>query len=432
MAYPTGTVFEIRTTGLSTNGGGYIPGGVGTDHSQQDAVWSNGTDLVIDGADNTKVTSAGVPFATDDVGNIINIASGVNFTPARYAIKDVTAGVATLDVACGTVGATGGTWYLGGAMSSLEDFYGDLTSYSGYTVWIKKGTYTLLANHDWRSKDGWRDEEHYVIIGYNSTRGDSTVANDRPLLSNGAYYLWTGSHTSFQNIRITGTASPMLIIETNSLWSNAKIENTSGTSGRRAVQFSLFAAVFNSELSSTNGTAIYTTTSARIINNYVRDSVVGIDISGGSLIDFNVVDTCVTGLLLTGAYDSIIKNNIIYNSTLGMSLNNITGCFFSYNNIIDTCTTGASNSSSAVRNYFDYNNWHGNGTDVSNIEKGTNALALDPEFIDAPSGNFGVGENMKASSPFPGGLSTSYLDLGAVQREEPAGGGGQTSYTWVG
>lgn len=67
------------------------------------------TDLVIDGTTNTKVTSAGRPFTSADVNNFINVANGVTgFTPGRYQITAVVAGVATLSAAVGTLSTTGG------------------------------------------------------------------------------------------------------------------------------------------------------------------------------------------------------------------------------------------------------------------------------------------------------------------------------------
>ena len=51
--------------------------------------------------------------------------------------------------------------------------------------------------------------------------------------------------------------------------------------------------------------------------------------------------------------------------------------------------------------------------------------------------NFQIGTNLKGLG-FPsftnatGGQTTSYMDVGAVQRQEPAGGGGSTAYTFVG
>lgn len=67
------------------------------------------TDLVIDAADLTKVTSAGHPFSSADVNKTLNITSGTNFTVSNPYIVSVSGVVATLSAAAGTtLGATGG------------------------------------------------------------------------------------------------------------------------------------------------------------------------------------------------------------------------------------------------------------------------------------------------------------------------------------
>ncbi len=73
------------------------------------------TDIVIDGADNTKITSVSRPFVataagvTGDEGHFLNITSGTGFTVHRVKIVSVAAGAATCSSAMGTVGSTGGT-----------------------------------------------------------------------------------------------------------------------------------------------------------------------------------------------------------------------------------------------------------------------------------------------------------------------------------
>src|SRR3990167_3249347 len=78
-AFNAATVFEVRTAGAATNGGCFVTGASGTDRSQQDAAQISYTDLVI-GAVTTELTSAAFPFAADDEGNCINIASGAGCT----------------------------------------------------------------------------------------------------------------------------------------------------------------------------------------------------------------------------------------------------------------------------------------------------------------------------------------------------------------
>jgi hypothetical protein len=45
MALSSATVLEVRTTGVDTNGGGFVTGATGTDFSQQNAAQYSGTNL---------------------------------------------------------------------------------------------------------------------------------------------------------------------------------------------------------------------------------------------------------------------------------------------------------------------------------------------------------------------------------------------------
>lgn len=102
------------------------------------------TDLVIDAVTNTKVTSAANPFTQKDVGNVINITGGTGFTVDRYVIHSVAAGVATLNSAVGTLGATGGTGTLGGCLASPG--LGTYLTYRYQTCFCAGGQTYLLNN----------------------------------------------------------------------------------------------------------------------------------------------------------------------------------------------------------------------------------------------------------------------------------------------
>ena len=45
MALSANSVFEVRTAGNDTNGGGFVTGAAGTDYSQQDAKNTAGSDI---------------------------------------------------------------------------------------------------------------------------------------------------------------------------------------------------------------------------------------------------------------------------------------------------------------------------------------------------------------------------------------------------
>lgn len=93
--------------------------------------------------------------------------------------------------------------------------------------------------------------------------------------------------------------------------------------------------------------------------------------------------------------------------------------------------------------YADHSNMH-NCTIKSSIDGGStedvsilgdNIYELDPQFTDAANGDFSIGPNLKGlgfPGAFPGISTTGYMDIGAVQREEPeSSGGGEHSAVYV-
>jgi hypothetical protein len=175
MAFAATTQWEVRTTGSSSNGGGYSSGGV--DYSQQDTAQIAYTDLVIDAVTNTNCTSAGNPFTSDHIGNIINITGGTGFTVQRVQVVSVAAGVATCDKSLGTLGSTGGTGNLGGAVALLSTIAGILVA--GNNVWIQAGTYTVTATTT-LNQAGNTSAGKIKVEGYTTTRG---ARDGRPIFT---------------------------------------------------------------------------------------------------------------------------------------------------------------------------------------------------------------------------------------------------------
>ncbi len=113
------------------------------------------------------------------------------------------------------------------------------------------------------------------------------------------------------------------------------------------------------------------------------------------------------------------------------------------NNITGNGGDGIRRSNNSLEDYgvvVDYNNFGTGATantsgDVLGPTKGPNNLSVDPQYTATGSDDYSVGANVKAK-----GLpdvartiganqsgTTSYVDIGAAQRQEPAGGGGGTT-----
>ena len=69
MALSVSQVWEIRTTGSDTNGGGFHAGASGTDYSQQAAAQVTVADAVANGT--TTLTSVTASFTAAHVGNLV-------------------------------------------------------------------------------------------------------------------------------------------------------------------------------------------------------------------------------------------------------------------------------------------------------------------------------------------------------------------------
>jgi hypothetical protein len=99
MALAASTIFELRTTGLDTNSGGFNPGNTSF---PTDLAATSGT-----GA-SPVVTSASYTFVAGDVGSALFVKAGTNWVPGWYPIASVSAGAATLTASIGSVLLYGG------------------------------------------------------------------------------------------------------------------------------------------------------------------------------------------------------------------------------------------------------------------------------------------------------------------------------------
>ena len=187
-----------------------------------------------------------------------------------------------------------------------------------------------------------------------------------------------------------------------------------------------------------------------IFGNYFHDGTDGSLNAGTSLVAYNIFDSS-GGNGITrqnGAAPLQIIGNTIYNVTqIGIDFDAATaeGFIIIANNIITNSGNqgiyiaadglGQAHRYSLVNN-VSYDN-DGADLDISKaslIFNYNNDTATDPGFTDAANGDFSIGTALKGAGVpgvFPGGLSTGYMDPGAVQRQEPTGGGA-SAFTFVG
>jgi hypothetical protein len=447
VALSASMVWEFRATATAANvnGGGFNPNNAAsntTDYSKQDAAQYGFSDLATSsGTTNPSVvTSASHSFVTADVGNLLHILSGTSWLAGWYEIVSVSGGAATLDRACGSAASlTAGTYNVGGAMSlgSISSGRSDTTLaaaiISGHTVWIKSGSYTGAAGMTFGN--GLAVNSPVKVYGYQTTRGDSPTGNNRPVIDMGVNTWTMGTNNVCENVRFTGTANGVVLASGRSRWNNVKVNNTSGSADQTAFTVNTSGPfVIGSEFSSTLGSAITCNAAGTVYMQgcYIHDSKVGITngsgTAGSSFMDCIFSGMSTTAFDQTGTANSLVQ---IYGCTLygseakvgtGIKIGASATDMNIYNNIIYGFVTGISDANGVGCNFGDYNCLFNNTTNYSTFTAGAHDLLVNPQFVNAAGGNFAVGSNLKAlgyPSAYPGGLSTSYVDIGAVQRAEP-------------
>ncbi len=395
MAFPATCVAEIRSgaTAANANGGVWDTAGTGTDWSKQLAAQYNLTGGTSSGAGSVILHASA---STDMPGNGLRLVSGTNATASWYVILSVVAGVSiTVDRACTTgVGASivfniGGAWSLQNANDSTVL---SLLA-AGNKVWILNGTYTLTGTLTLSNPANITQEISFE--GYAATRGDRPRGATRPLIK-GATTIWN-TNMSWTSIIITHTAGTMVSASTRGYALYCKFVCSSTSAGAIAFNITNHITMLFCEIVSYRGVAIQSGNSIFAYGCYIHDSDVGIKNTNGSgnyshaYINC-IFEGCVTAAIShSGAQDTsvLMQGNTVYGAEnkLGTGLLLVTGGagIKIFNNIfygLVTALSCADASGSALGSSFllDSNNFYNNTTDVTNLTKGPNDIALDPTF----------------------------------------------------
>lgn len=470
MAIAATMVWEVRSAGNSANGGGFDPtsGVPGTDYSQQNSAQIAFTDLVIDGTTNTNCTSAGNPFTSAHVGNIVNITGGTGFTVQRVQVMSVAAGVATMDKSLGTLSSTGGTGNLGGALASFED--ANAVYAAGNTIYIQEGSFTKTTTRT-ITCTGSSGVGYIVFIGYPSG-GSRTDA----FLDESDFPDITSATNSTRLLTLTGAS--------RLLFKNLKFSHTAATRGVGVGGLTTNSSSIIFENCSFDGCSSAYSDSIIVSGSFRRCTIknctgTAINQSNGSgslsLFDCLIHDNAATAVTLAGSNPGDIYN-CIFDSNTGTALNisaasagnlgmNIIGCDF-YNNGSNAINFGAtSNTPVSIRIencIFDSNGGYGIVAATANLFTSTYSVRLkNNAFYNNTSGQtsqMATGSNhvTLTSSPFTnagsqdfslnstagggadcagagrptiigcgtGTSRTSYPDIGTLQKQATNGAGG--------
>jgi len=203
LAVNAATEWEIRSSGDNDNGGGFNASTGMTDYTQQDAAQLSLTDLACLAADPLELTSVTGGFTAAMVGNLIHITAGTNFVVGFYEVVAYSDGnTVTLDRTpiSGGDGSVG-VGKLGGALATLNGL--DNKHVAGNTIWVKVGV--TLPGDVTISVSG-AGSTVITFEGYETTRGDTPVLDDRPLIACGGNYINnSGYRNIWRHLRISGS-----------------------------------------------------------------------------------------------------------------------------------------------------------------------------------------------------------------------------------
>lgn len=460
-----------RPNGLNTAAGcatvGTPTGGVWSiDYSQQTSAKTTYTDLVIDGTTNTDATSAAAPFGKQQLGNIVNITSGTGFTVQRVQLVSIPSGViGRFDKSLGTLSSTGGNGKLGGAIGSTSAITALTQSLVAGNKVFLKGTFTLTATTTvTASAKGDTTSGRISVEGFATYPGQrdgrptiTSATNSVALFTLNDNDYWEFIHLSVTHsaatrgngfIGSTSTSTPLywfdcicdgcLSFMTASNFSVFYIdvcEVKNCTSSTAAIVAPGVIVVHGCDIHDNTGDGIRTTSgttsSINIFGTIFDTNAIGLnDVSTALTIttiinDCTFVDNSSDGVKFAAMGSNTrtlhIDNNVFYNNG-GYGIDNL-------DTQIETEAT--------IRSYR--NNAFGSNSSgpVTGLTTGHGAITLtaDPFTNKAsrdfsPNNTAGGGAALRAAaSPttFPGGTTTSYRDVGAVQHQDSGSGGGSIS-----
>lgn len=445
MAINASTVWEVRTAGNDTNGGGYDASQVGgSDMSQQDAKNTVGnnistTDAVANGT--TTLTSATASFTSAAIGNIIYLQGGTGVLAAtRRRVVSVTN--ATTIVVDATVAAgTGITMNIGGACATpggaAVNFAND------NTVWIKAGTYTQTSAAS--NVAAGRFNRTGYMIGYGATRGDN---GGPPLLQA------DGVITNFIMVNLGGAGYVKNIKCDGNNRANSQAFGLATTSkAGDCIAVNCTSIAFNNTGVCVNCIASGCSTTTPFIGAGIYYGCVAKDntVSGfrdGTFI--NCIADSNSGAssdgFLVNITGQIVINCVAYNNgrhgfNCSLDAQTIVNCIAEDNGASGTGTgfVGTGNPSGLIwannaafsNATADFNLGTGKNSENNSSITGSNSF-----FVDAPNGDFSLtnasgGGALARATGYPAtyneGATPNFLDIGVSQHADPASGGGEHS-----
>lgn len=442
MALSANSVFEVRTAGDDTNGGGFVTGAAGTDFSQQDAKNTVGSDISTTDAvavGTGVITSATAAFTAAIVGNIIYLQGGTGALAADWYQVTVFTNATTITVDRSVAAGTGITMNIGGALASLG-MAGGVGLVSGNIIHIKSGTYTISSATINISGGCFSSSLAIMILtGYQTVRLDFGTP---PLLQAAGIAAFTiiantGIAASTQNIDVDGASlgSSRGITARGTVF-KCKASNCTN-SGFNSASPCIFSRCVATGCSVVSGAFLDGT----FLNCIAHDNTVdGFEFSSGPA---NSATRCISESnsgATTEGFNAMVEtaliNCVAYNNgrdgfRIQDDVCHLTNCIAESNGATGINLNGAMDGVILINNAT-----FGNATGIS-LGTGKGVINMNPVvgtstfFTNAAGQDFSLnnvagGGAAAKDTGYPGVLpvgGTGFIDMGALQSQDAAAGG---------
>lgn len=402
------------------------------DYSQQASSQFTYTDITY--VSGTTFTSATNPFGKQQVGNVVRITGGTNFTTGYYIITSVTGTTATFNATACSGASSDGAGNLGGAFATPGYCSGRLVA--GNTAFVMAATYTTTSASSNVAGGTVAFTVGAYMIGYTTVRGDNGQftlkcgAGVGATLFGGSgepHNVWNAiadgdSVTNTQGFIFSGNGSTCI---------NCTAKNMQ-YSGFNSMQFCIDCYAYNCSPTQANDGGFSGSIGVACINCVAESCRWGFR-AAVTLVDCLAINNLNEGF--GGQYYPRYINCTAYgNGSHGFTSNGFT---MYAQNCISVSNTGYGFNNSSfhpmglVYNCATNNNSSGATNNITNRSPIT--LSGVP-FTNAAGGDFSLdntsgegaalrGLSLPASKP---GLSSTlvYKDVGAVQHQDSGGGGG--------
>jgi hypothetical protein len=402
MALPFNTVWEVRSaTGSPTNGGGFVPGGSGTDYSQQASPQYALTNGVTNGSSTINTASA----SSDMVNNIVYVAGGTGGITGTWkqVVSQVTGVSITVDSSSGLTSGTGVTINVGGALNSVK--LANTNATADNMIWAT-GSETFTSTMSITlSQSGNGQIYGYTIQGYGTSRGDSGQYTITTSTNSIVLITQAGSQFILKNLNLSttaGTPGDGILLGSAAIYFDVAIDSCTFTgfaNGMNVGGFSNSAVpvlVSNSKFVSCTSAGITAASFTRLFACYFKScGTSGITNSAG----FHIT----TNAAMANGFDAIectfalCENGITHESTAG-NASFVGG--FCHNCNFDTNTNNGylGGSQGYVSMSFVNNIFYGNGSNAIDGGSNTSLTVIGIQYNNA------FGSNGNNRLKFPAGI----------------------------